>query len=141
FFSSRRRHTRFSRDWSSDVCSSDLEDDESACEQEYGGAQDVLNAVVGMERNSVEWYAARIQMVRDLDSVRIVGTHLMQGEDVDGHQQQQYEWQGNHAQGKEAVEGGVAWKIVAHDPFGQAIADDRDCAEQRDDHLRAPERH
>src|SRR5690606_40225403 len=26
FFSSRRRHTRFSRDWSSDVCSSDLED-------------------------------------------------------------------------------------------------------------------
>src|SRR5690606_40771609 len=25
FFSSRRRHTRLSRDWSSDVCSSDLE--------------------------------------------------------------------------------------------------------------------
>src|SRR6266700_5896106 len=24
FFSSKRRHTRFSRDWSSDVCSSDL---------------------------------------------------------------------------------------------------------------------
>src|SRR5215475_15482559 len=27
FFSSRRRHTRFSRDWSSDVCSSDLTDE------------------------------------------------------------------------------------------------------------------
>src|SRR5690606_40779196 len=27
FFSSRRRHTRFSRDWSSDVCSSDLHGD------------------------------------------------------------------------------------------------------------------
>src|SRR6266700_7236652 len=27
FFSSRRRHTRFSRDWSSDVCSSDLDTD------------------------------------------------------------------------------------------------------------------
>src|SRR2546429_5318569 len=27
FFSSRRRHTRCSRDWSSDVCSSDLEHD------------------------------------------------------------------------------------------------------------------
>src|SRR5690606_40287810 len=26
FVSSRRRHTRFSRDWSSDVCSSDLTD-------------------------------------------------------------------------------------------------------------------
>src|SRR5690606_39806815 len=29
FFSSRRRHTRFSRDWSSDVCSSDLRCSES----------------------------------------------------------------------------------------------------------------
>src|SRR3989442_14529924 len=29
FFSSRRRHTRCGRDWSSDVCSSDLEDDVS----------------------------------------------------------------------------------------------------------------
>src|SRR5207237_3600416 len=27
FFSSRRRHTRFKCDWSSDVCSSDLESD------------------------------------------------------------------------------------------------------------------
>src|SRR5690606_40388921 len=35
FFSSRRRHTRFSRDWSSDVCSSDL----------AGGA--VLDALAG----------------------------------------------------------------------------------------------
>src|SRR2546430_17557180 len=30
FFSSRRRHTRFDCDWSSDVCSSDLELDEYA---------------------------------------------------------------------------------------------------------------
>src|SRR5690606_41149206 len=29
FFSSRRRHTRFSRDWTSDVCSSDLNLDQS----------------------------------------------------------------------------------------------------------------
>src|SRR5207253_4330548 len=27
FFSSRRRHTRWPRDWSSDVCSSDLKDE------------------------------------------------------------------------------------------------------------------
>src|SRR3712207_8961066 len=27
FFSSRRRHTRYWRDWSSDVCSSDLEEE------------------------------------------------------------------------------------------------------------------
>src|SRR5690606_39676760 len=35
FFSSRRRHTRFSRDWSSDVCSSDLSQGKSA--QGHGG--------------------------------------------------------------------------------------------------------
>src|SRR5207302_8313223 len=29
FFSSRRRHTRFSREWSSDVCSSDLHRDDA----------------------------------------------------------------------------------------------------------------
>src|SRR6266511_5814308 len=29
FFSSRRRHTSFSRDWSSDVCSSDLASERS----------------------------------------------------------------------------------------------------------------
>src|SRR5256884_876625 len=30
FFSSRRRHTRCSRDWSSDVCSSDLRENDGA---------------------------------------------------------------------------------------------------------------
>src|SRR5690606_39964483 len=42
FFSSRRRHTRFSRDWSSDVCSSDLFGDHIA----QGAAR------------MAEWYAA-----------------------------------------------------------------------------------
>src|SRR5690606_39938442 len=35
FFSSRRRHTRFSRDWSSDVCSSDLGGEGSIRRVEY----------------------------------------------------------------------------------------------------------
>src|SRR5690606_40479610 len=34
-FSSRRRHTRFSRDWSSDVCSSDLRQIQYKC-RKYG---------------------------------------------------------------------------------------------------------
>src|SRR5699024_11871438 len=38
FFSSRRRHTRSKRDWSSDVCSSDLV---SAFEDEHGLKVDV----------------------------------------------------------------------------------------------------
>src|SRR3712207_8313923 len=35
FFSSRRRHTRYWRDWSSDVCSSDLEWDERTGQYYY----------------------------------------------------------------------------------------------------------
>src|SRR5207302_2649013 len=35
FFSSRRRHTRFSRDWSSDVCSSDLVIGDAAAKEDY----------------------------------------------------------------------------------------------------------
>src|SRR5712675_1745437 len=35
FFSSRRRHTRCSRDWSSDVCSSDLDGNEKDLERVY----------------------------------------------------------------------------------------------------------
>src|SRR2546430_11817502 len=41
FFSSRRRHTRFDCDWSSDVCSSDLGD---VREQRSGAARDVVFA-------------------------------------------------------------------------------------------------
>src|SRR5699024_11981857 len=47
FFSSRRRHTRSKRDWSSDVCSSDLN---------YGwsyGSDDVL--VTHLGENSYNW--------------------------------------------------------------------------------------
>src|SRR2546422_6143953 len=37
FFSSRRRHTRCSRDWSSDVCSSDLAPDREPVETHSTG--------------------------------------------------------------------------------------------------------
>src|SRR5690606_40432778 len=40
FFSSRRRHTIFSRDWSSDVCSSDL--DPGSAVASYSGASSPL---------------------------------------------------------------------------------------------------
>src|SRR5690606_39734489 len=52
FVSSRRRHTRFSRDWSSDVCSSDLfyprerKPGNLALEESFG--QETLDALAAM---------------------------------------------------------------------------------------------
>src|SRR2546429_2266718 len=60
FFSSRRRHTRCSRDWSSDVCSSDLErgpphaDPDESLEQPLPAEFAPARAVVGRERRGVE---------------------------------------------------------------------------------------
>src|SRR5437762_13304618 len=53
FFSSRRRHTRYIGDWSSDVCSSDLEREFSWCcsfPWGFGGR--------GTERRLASWRAA-----------------------------------------------------------------------------------
>src|SRR5690606_39561106 len=55
FFSSRRRHTSFSRDWSSDVCSSDL----------YGA-----RLVGGCCGTTTEHVAAIAEAVRDTEPVR-----------------------------------------------------------------------
>src|SRR2546429_5934449 len=46
FFSSRRRHTRCSRDWSSDVCSSDLNRPFAAVEEMNHTIIERLNACV-----------------------------------------------------------------------------------------------
>src|SRR5690606_40336872 len=56
FFSSRRRHTRFSRDWSSDVCSSDLP------KSIYWSAMEIVpyiilaNFMLGIYTNLSVWY-------------------------------------------------------------------------------------
>src|SRR5690606_24679241 len=62
FFSSRRRHTRFSRDWSSDVCSSDLVEISEDLLQERQRLRAVLDgpaAERGEERRGVHVERAR----------------------------------------------------------------------------------
>src|SRR5690606_40087152 len=51
FFSSRRRHTRFSRDWSSDVCSSDLFEIYLALYQGLSGADEAANVYKQFSRD------------------------------------------------------------------------------------------
>src|SRR3712207_9216737 len=50
FFSSRRRHTRYWRDWSSDVCSSDLAA-EAVDEEQPEGARRLLGREAGVEQD------------------------------------------------------------------------------------------
>src|SRR2546430_17640446 len=47
FFSSRRRHTRFDCDWSSDVCSSDLTYPNPLGLSQLGGVNGILNPTRG----------------------------------------------------------------------------------------------
>src|SRR5438067_5094125 len=49
FFSSRRRHTRSKRDWSSDVCSSDLPDPRTRS-SESEGPEKFPNVITVLER-------------------------------------------------------------------------------------------
>src|SRR5690606_29904821 len=52
FFSSRRRHTSFSRDWSSDVCSSDLRPEQAllvpGAYTSFGGIVEVVGVSPGV---------------------------------------------------------------------------------------------
>src|SRR5690606_40933087 len=59
FFSSRRRHTRFSRDWSSDVCSSDLQGFEVAQARLGGGRVHHAMRTVGKCQRAFDMMAER----------------------------------------------------------------------------------
>src|SRR2546430_10064312 len=56
FFSSRRRHTRFDCDWSSDVCSSDLcsglKTETEVFELQEGGENSLVRKLIGQSRAS-----------------------------------------------------------------------------------------
>src|SRR5690606_40399061 len=53
---SRRRHTRFSRDWSSDVCSSDLPTVEIAVPMENAAGGIIITA----SHNPIQWNALKL---------------------------------------------------------------------------------
>src|SRR5256884_2606762 len=74
FFSSRRRHTRCSRDWSSDVCSSDLKTDTECvrfCVKERGGRY-VLETKTKVYKLDAQvlaepWAGQKVRVVGTLD--------------------------------------------------------------------------
>src|SRR5208337_1042176 len=75
FFSSRRRHTRYIGDWSSDVCSSDLgpwnyEEFRDFCERYYRdviGSSGMGRAIHRGERNLIERIAIRLNRREEIN--------------------------------------------------------------------------
>ena len=94
-----------------------------------------------MESDTVKRDAVLVLLLLDVDAVRVVRTDFVQGQNVQHHQAEQHDRQGDHVQGKEAVQGNSGNQVVTTNPLGQIIADHRNGAEQRDDHLGTPVRH
>src|SRR5690606_39685607 len=69
FFSSRRRHTRFSRDWSSDVCSSDL----PLCPQGTAFQKKVWEQLSYIEYGHTTTYKAIATRMQQPTGMRAVG--------------------------------------------------------------------
>src|SRR5690606_40760825 len=73
FFSSRRRHTMFSRDWSSDVCSSDLyirfEKSDIVLNQEHW----TMNQDAELRVSKGKFYFDDLRLTRDRQEVALNG--------------------------------------------------------------------
>src|SRR5260370_28975636 len=68
FFSSRRRHTRFKCDWSSDVCSSDLVKRQS-CDVDFMDESDIAALTLHWQGGEimtmpVEWFEKAYELIR-----------------------------------------------------------------------------
>src|SRR3712207_8878513 len=57
FFSSRRRHTRYWRDWSSDVCSSDLKDVFKSFKKVQSGKEELSITTANVIANAIKLWA------------------------------------------------------------------------------------
>src|SRR3712207_246072 len=60
FFSSRRRHTRYWRDWSSDVCSSDLQTCLRTLAQQGISLATITRILHDADQRAVDWMASHV---------------------------------------------------------------------------------
>src|SRR5258707_5184248 len=95
FFSSRRRHTRYWRDWSSDVCSSDLGKQLLIDVQAFGGALGVddarhlvwllgvhiVEAIIVHRVGGAHRDAFRASLAEDVRAIDFLAVDLLAGEE------------------------------------------------------------
>src|SRR5207249_12075898 len=84
FFSSRRRHTRSKRDWSSDVCSSDLEGYSADRET----VVKLLNEALATEIVCVLRYKRHYFMASGINAESVAAEFLQHANDEQGHADQ-----------------------------------------------------
>src|SRR3989449_8314845 len=68
FFSSRRRHTRCSRDWSSDVCSSDLTRYRLSTDELRGRVEAALGELENSQIGTIHSFAAHLLRLYPLEA-------------------------------------------------------------------------
>ena len=66
---------------------------------------------------------------------------MVQGHDVQEHQADEGQWQGDDVQGEEPVQRDLRHQVVAADPLHEIRPDERYGTDQRNNHLGAPEGH
>src|SRR5204863_3066383 len=75
FFSSRRRHTSSLRDWSSDVCSSDLS---SRCRSPWTGSSSVQSLYPPLR--ALRAFAIQLAIAREHQFFGVVTSHTLQAD-------------------------------------------------------------
>ncbi len=109
--------------------------------QEADDPDQILDGVIGMERDPIRRRlivpSVAFGTLLDLDPVRVVGAHLVQGDDMDEHQTRDQE-RHQEVKGEEPVQGGIGDHIIAPDPYRQVFTDAGNRREQIDDDLGPP---
>ena len=94
-----------------------------------------------MEWDAISWNAIFVFIFLDFDAVRVVGTHGVQGCQVQHDQASQCQGNRDDMKCKKTVQGGIGNDIIATDQQGQIFTHHGDGAKQGNNHLCAPEGH
>ena len=112
--------------------------------EKHAHSEDVMHGVIRVERNAIQRVPLRITRrvgAFDFHTIGIVGTHIVQGQQMSSHQAQQHQWHSNHVEAEEAVQRGVSHHIVTPDQQCQIRTDKRNGSKQVHDHLGTPVAH
>src|SRR3712207_9424578 len=107
FFSSRRRHTRYWRDWSSDVCSSDLEE-----RGQFAMRGDILDVYPATEERAVrcELFDLEVERLTFFSTFTQRSLEEVRSEERRVGKECRSRWSPYHSKKNNRVEHSRAWK-------------------------------